>query len=40
MELFQSADWSVLDTTYLGIELNLSENGSPEREGHAAANPS
>ena len=31
---------SVVETTYLGIELNLSENGSPERDGHAAAKPS
>jgi hypothetical protein len=40
VELFQSARSSVLDTTYFGIALNLSENWSPERDGHAAAKPS
>src|SRR4051812_23019099 len=40
VELFQSARSSDRDTTYLGIELNLSEYGSPERDGHAAAKPS
>src|SRR5918997_4497926 len=40
VELFHSAVSSVVETTYLGIELNLSENGSPERDGQAAANPS
>ena len=40
-ELFQSAVSIVLDTTYLGIELNLSANpASSLRDGHAAAKPS
>jgi hypothetical protein len=38
--LFQSARSSVVDTTYLGIALNLSANGSPARDGQAAAKPS
>src|SRR3954447_12651116 len=40
VELFHSAFSSVLETTYFGIALNLSANGSPERCGHAAAKPS
>ena len=41
IELFcQSARSSVVETTCLGIALNLSANGSPERDGQAAAKPS
>ena len=40
VELFQSARSSEPDTTYFGIALSLSANGSPERDGHAAAKPS
>ena len=39
VELFQVGSPRVLETTYLGMLLNLSAN-SPSREGHAAANPS
>ena len=37
--LFHSGSVSVDDTTYFGIELNLSANG-PSRSGQAAAKPS
>jgi hypothetical protein len=37
--LLHVGDWSVFETTYFGIELNLSAN-SPSRDGHAAAKPS
>src|SRR5713226_3620731 len=40
VELFQSAFLRVEDTTYLGMLLNLSENGSPLLDGQAAAKPS
>ena len=41
VELFQAGSFSVDDTTYLGIELNLSANpNSSVRPGHAAAKPS
>src|SRR4029453_5335285 len=38
-ELFHSGSRNVVDTTYLGMPLNLSAN-SPVREGHASAKPS
>src|SRR5919202_1679879 len=37
--LFHSGFSSVDETTYFGMELNLSAN-SPSRDGHAAAKPS
>ena len=39
VELFHSGSESVVETTYLGMSLNLSAN-SPSRWGHASANPS
>src|SRR2546422_9588804 len=39
VELFQVGFVRVVDTTYFGIELNLSAN-SPSLDGQAAANPS
>ena len=39
VEFDHSGFWSVEETTYFGIELNLSAN-SPAREGQAAAKPS
>ena len=39
VELFQEGSPSVLETTYLGMVLNLSAN-SPSLEGQAAAKPS
>src|SRR5260370_20313153 len=40
VELFQSAFFSVWETTYLGMLLNLPENGSPLSLGQACAKPS
>ena len=39
VELFHSGSFSVEETTYLGMLLNLSAN-SPSRDGHASAKPS
>src|SRR3954471_22065222 len=39
VELFQSGSFSVEETTYFGMLLNLSAN-SPSRDGHASAKPS
>ena len=38
--LFHSGSRSVVETTYLGIELMRSETGSPERVGQTGAKPS
>src|SRR3954451_6811854 len=38
--LFHSGSCSVVETTYLGIALNWSENGSPERLDQTGAKPS
>src|SRR2546425_12752727 len=40
VELFHSAFSSFEETTYFGMLLNLSENGSPVLAGQAEANPS